>query len=241
MRKIAIIGVAVVSALTFGGSAQAATQTSVSSYDDVEFGGTGFHVAFGQVFSSKASCSASRKVKLVATKQGGKPKLLDSGVTTAEGAISGGYLKSRVAGAKLEFVVPATRKCAGASVRVMAAPNPERPTTRATANSVIATLAVNGKKKDGAFAGLILLQSGISKLKGGMPPAKCFGGRKISLYGDGDLFDHGKTSHNGTWALHLTRKESKSTAEFTVKLRKSKAPDGTKCGAASTTFPGIAP
>lgn len=236
-RKFTVLGVTTVAALAFAGTAQAATSTDISSYDDVEFGGTGFHVAFGQVFSSKDSCSANRKVKLVA-KKAGKTKLLDSGVSSSEGAISGGYLKNRVGNSQVKFVAPKTKKCDSASVRVVADPPIEMLKPKAT-DTAIAPIAVDGKGKDGAFAGLILLSSGTTKLRGGNPSIpNCFSKRKMSLFGDGDLLDHGKTSHNGTWALHVTRKEFQSVTEFTVKVRKSKAPDGSQCGASSTTFSG---
>ncbi len=114
--KFTVLGITAVATLALAGNAQAATSTDISSYDDVEFGDTGFHVGFGQVFSSKDSCSANRKVKLV-TEKSGKTKLLDVGVTSAEGAISGGYLKSRVGNAQIGFVAPKTKECDSASVR----------------------------------------------------------------------------------------------------------------------------
>jgi hypothetical protein len=234
--RFTVLGITTVATLALAGNAQAATSTDISSYDDVEFGGTGFHVGFGQVFSSEDSCSANRKVKLVAEK-GGKTKLLDRGVSSSEGAISGGYLKSRVGNAKIEFVAPKTRKCESASVRVKPdAIMVEKIRPKATDTS-IAPIAINGRKADGAVAGLILLSTGTSKLRGGNPDIpNCFSNRKMSLYGDGDLLDHGKTSRNGTWALHVTKKEFQSVTDLEVKVRKSKAPDGSKCGASSTSF-----
>lgn len=229
MRKVAVIGVAVVATLTFASSAQAAS-TSITSYGEREFGDTGFHVAFGQVFSSKSSCSANRRVKLVSEK-GGKRKLLDSGVSSADGAISGGYLESRVGGGTLKFIASKTRKCKGATAKVEVVLE-RAANRRAAAGTIPAILGVNGNKQDGAFVGLILIESPNRALLRGQAP-KCFANRKMSLYKDGELIDRGKSTHNGTWALHVTRREFNSMSEFVVKVRKSKKPP---CGAGSSTF-----
>ncbi len=234
MRKLLIFGVAAIAALAFAGNAQAATSTSVSVYDDVQFGGTGFFVAFGQVFSRKDSCSANRKVKLVA-KKNGKEKVLDVGRSSADGAISGGYLSDRAAGAALRFVAPKTTRCDSASAGVVEEMRSLAPQKRKATGTAVAVLGANGDKQNGAFAGLILLSQGSGKLRG-MPVPKCFADRRVSLYGDGKVLDHGKTSRNGTWAQHLTLSESRSISEYKVKVGKATAPDGTKCAPGSTTF-----
>jgi hypothetical protein len=220
MRKIAVIGVAVVATLAFAGSAQAAS-TSISSYGQIEFGDTGYHVAFGQVFSPKSSCSANRKVKLV-SREGSKQKLLDSDVSSADGAISGAYTEAQLGDGTPRLIAPETKKCEAASATVQSLP--ARAAGRRAA-TLVSFLGVNGKKQNGAFAGLILLEKGASKA--------CFGNRKISLYGDGELLDQGRTSRHGSWALHVTKGEFNSVTEFTAKVRKSKKP---ACGSGSTTY-----
>ncbi len=234
MRKVAAIGIAAIATLAFATTAEAKTSTTVRPYNDVEFSDTGFHVAFGQVFSNKQSCAANRKVKLVAVK-GGKSKVVGSGVSTDEGAISGGYLKSRVGNAQIRLVAPKTKKCGADSAVVEADPNP--PVTRRANETLPAVLDVDGKGNDGAFAGLILLQQPLKGQRGSAPPRQCFVGRKISLYGDGEQLDHGVTSNRGTFALHVTNSEFNTVSQFKIKVRKSKAPDGTECGAGETTFP----
>ena len=230
MRKVVVIGVAAVASLAFATSAQAAS-TSIASYSEFEFGDTGYHVAFGQVFSPKASCAAGRKVNLVSEK-GGKQKLLDSGVSSADGAISGGYLESRAGDGTLRLIAPKTRKCKGASAKVELIME-RSASRRAGPGTIPAILGVNGSKQNGAFAGLVLVESGNNKALMRGQGGNCFANRKMSLYRDGELIDRGKTTHNGTWALHVTRREFDPMSEFVVKVRKSKKPP---CGAGSSTF-----
>jgi hypothetical protein len=67
---------------------------------------------------------------------------------------------------------------------------------------------------------------------------QCFSNRKMTLIGDGEVLDKGRSSHNSSFALHLTAKENRTIAQFTVNVAESKTPSGETCSAGQTDFSG---
>lgn len=227
MRKFGLITgiVAITSMVALAPATQARSggaNADVKVYDNEIVLDT-FALTFGQVFSSKSDCADGRKFKLI-DKNGKKSKKIDSGKTSDEGAMSGGYLSNRIKGT-LFFQLPATKGCAAAKGRIGEPAKPDDALPK-DVDTIPLVADINGIMDDGAVAGILLLSD----------RAKCFSNRKMTLIGDGEVLDKGRSSDNSTFALHLTAEENQTIAQFTVKVAKSKTPSGETCRAGRTDF-----
>jgi len=178
-------------------------------------------VVFGQLFSDEKSCVAKRKYEMVAKTDGTK-KVVDSGKTSKEGAISGFVTSQEFPeDTSVSFSVAKTKSCAKVN-QVVEESDPVRAaaTGRATAG-VVNVLDVNGEGKDGAVAGLITSNK-----------SKCVKGRKLQLKVNGKVTDKGKTTKDGAFALHITAKEFDPDNTVAVVMSKSNG-----CAAGSGQVP----
>lgn len=226
MKKLLALVLTVAAALSLATVADAKTPANVRTYGDVPYDMSGVRVSFGQVFSKKRECYSKRDFRFaVQTKQG--KQFIDGGATSLDGAISAGYDSELVDGRDLYYVLSKTKHCASETVAVETPDPLNRDFAKPPVRTIIVPLGLNGFKQDGAFAGLV----GLNK------QARCFDDRKTKLVVDGEVVDRGTTSFGGSWALHLLRREFKGgEAKLTVKVAKSKLPNGTVCAGDSLTL-----
>ena len=151
---------------------------------------------------------------------------LDSGRSSAEGAISAFYSTDAAENAtRLYLLAAKTKGCAKGKRRVPPPTTVVLPKGNAV-DTFVNIMNVDGKGPDGAFAGIV----GLSER------ARCFAERKVELSADGTVIDEGTTTEHGGWAMHVTRDEFDSATTFRVRIKKDKAPNGTVCAAGSSIF-----
>jgi hypothetical protein len=209
----AILMIACMGLLSAQAQGKAKAPTDVVIYDIDAYDGPNV-LAFGQIFSSKESCSANRKFKLIAT-TGSATEVVDKGKSSDEGGVAVAFDETKLAGITgIGIVVPNTSKCAQASApfgggKVVARAKP--------AKSQVEIVGIDGENKDGAVAGVVT--SGKSE---------CVGKRKVELLVDGRKRDAGTTSKAGAFALHITAHEAKDGADIKVSVKKT-----SKCSGAT--------
>lgn len=201
MKKLAALAAVATATIAMADGAQAAAPSSIKFYD-LASSGPSQGVAFGQLFSKKGSCVAGRKFKLVVRTNVGRPKTVDKGTTSEEGALSALVTTTDLTGiTDINFVAAKTKKCGKASAPLTIGPIAAG---RAAATTVDIVGAA-GIEKDGAFAGTV-----------GSGKSSCRSNRKVKLFRNGKVLDTGVTTQRGSWALHVTRKETSAGATFKV-------------------------
>lgn len=200
------------------------------------YGLTGFQhqtsIASGQILSPRKSCSRERRFKLVATSSEGKPKVLDRGMSSREGAVSGYFRSRELDGADdAVFIASQAKGCPRLRGSIREWSGPKERTARAAEEQIksfVAIVAPTGVGADGAFKGIVALS----------PGADCFRGRRMTLLADGEVLDQGDTTKNGAWALHLTQSEFDTTKRFRVKVAGARTKVDQECTSASALYPG---
>ena len=225
--RLAIAIGAAIAAFTMASTAEAkpSAATKIVVYNNIQ-GPPPTALAFGRLASPKPACVINRKVKLVGKMPNGKTKSLDSGRSSAEGAVSAFYSTDAAENAKRLYLLAAKTKGCAKGKRRVPPPATVVPLKGNVVGSFVNIMNVDGKGPDGAFAGFVGLSA----------PAKCFADRKVVLSADGTVIDEGTTTEHGGWALHVTRDEFDSVATFRVQVKKDKAPNGTVCAAGSSIF-----
>lgn len=214
--------------LTLAGPASAAskkTKTQLTPFSTPP-GFDDLYSLSGLLDSSKDSCVSGREYQLVGKKGKAKPRTIDRGTSSEDGAV-GGFAKVRSTDLKLSFRVPATAGCKGASARVGLPSIMEPLRQRADVGTMPLITGIGSKRSQGAFVGFILLDE----------KAECFSDRKMTLRNaDGDVLDRGRTSRNGGFALHLTEGEYFAGDPFTASVAAGRS-GGDNCEAGSATYP----
>ena len=211
--RIAIAIGAAIAAFTMASTAEAkpSAATKIVVYNNIQ-GPPPTALAFGRLASPKPACVINRKVKLVGKMPNGKTKSLDSGRSSAEGAVSAFYSTDAAENAKRLYLLAAKTKGCAKGKRRVPPPATVVPLKGNVVGSFVNIMNVDGKGPDGAFAGFVGLSA----------PAKCFADRKVVLSADGTVIDEGTTTEHGGWALHVTRDEFDSVATFRVQVKKDK-------------------
>lgn len=226
MKRLSILLLAAVAALSFAASAGAKTPANVRTYGELDYPSENIRVTIGQVFSGKRECFSNRRFVFSVAAKGGGLKPIDTGKTSLDGAIAGGYDNDFVKDRDVYFTLAKTKRCAGKTVK---ATPPEEMSARKVAKpvgSVVLLLGLDSFGSDGVFGGLVGLEK----------RAKCFYNRKMKLLGGGEVLDRGTTTFGGAFGLHITEGEFFGSDKLVFKVAKSKLKDGTVCGAAKTTY-----
>ena len=120
----ATIACCLVAAAVFasGAAAKPATPTTIDIYDVNTLDGK-IAVVYAQIFSPKKACQADRRTKLVFLYNNKKPKVIDIGVSSGDGAFALRYRSTQLSGVAGFALVaaassPGKTKCAKAKVKV---------------------------------------------------------------------------------------------------------------------------
>jgi len=202
-----------------------ATGSSIGVYD-VRPATPATGLSSGQILGASRTCTKHRRYKLVARARNGRTSVLDHGETSSEGVLAGFFLnRDALAARSVYFKVPATATCPS----VMASlPDQGRQLAANRSRSVgteVQVIGVNGLDGNGAIMGFLELKK----------QAECFAGRRMKLSENGRVFDSGRSSANGAWALHLTRHEYESSDQVRIGVSRSKSEDRGICQAAGVT------
>jgi hypothetical protein len=213
--------------LAFASDAAAADRLQVYDLRDIP-DSTG--LASGQILSSKGMCAQKRRFKLVALRAG-KRKVLDHGLSSREGAVSGYFRDRDLRGADDGvFVANRTKRCPrlSGSLRDWSEGAERLERDHGSSKTAVFIVSVNGVDEDGAFGGIL----------SATPRADCFRGRKMRLIADGKVLDKGITTANGAWALHVTQTEFDTTELFRVRVAKASTKKGQRCKPAGVGYGG---
>lgn len=229
MKKVSITLLAAVAALSLATTAEAKTGAKITTFGEVDYAQKNVKVTLGQVTSSKRECFSNRRFFFTFMTKNDEMKGIDTGKTSLDGAISGGYDTGVVKNRPLFFTLIKTKECAGKTV--LAEPPDVMRASRAMAlkkpvGSVILVLGLRTWSSDGVLGGLVGLEK----------RAKCFYNRKMKLLADGAMIDRGTTNFGGAFGFHITEGEFVGATKLVFKVAKSKRKNGTVCGAAKTTI-----
>jgi len=207
----------------------APAQARIAIYDGVEAGpNTG--IIFGQIFSRRSDCRSARPVKLVVASGGGR-EVVDRGLSSDEGGISGLVTFDEFDSADaVYFLAPKVKRhgktiCARTKEPITLAKAPS--TAAKPVPTAVTIVDIDGEGSNGTVAGLVITGPG------GRP---CLAGRKVTLLVDGDRVDRGTTTGRGAFGLHITAAEAEGSTSIKVKLKRSKLPNGKVCGGDSDLF-----
>ena len=222
MKKlVACIAVAAVS-LAAAGTAEANPPAKgvISLYDVYVPTNESSALPFGQLLSTKA-CEGNRKFKLVGV-NGSKSTTIDKGKTSRDGGLSAiVHGRDSADFTDVVFIVAKTKACAQAtfSFRKMSKEVAEKAAAKA-ANSIVQFLDVASRGTDGMFAGTVE-----------SPSHECASNRKIKLLLGDKVLDTTTTTASRTWALHITKAESKMPGKIRAVVEK-----GSECAGGKDTF-----
>lgn len=179
--------------------------------------------ATGGTESPKAACVGNRSFKLVLVSSKGKKKVVDTGRSSDDGALSGLVTKKDAEGAEsAKLVITKTSACAKGSATV--SPAVVLPRAKG-ADSEVIIAGLGSSQSDGTFAGVV-----------DSPKAACRTNRKLKLTGGGDLLDKGTTTEGGTWGLHITETEFFTAGPLKVTASPSRLSGGKRCAGSTATF-----
>lgn len=232
MRLVGALAGALVAAALLATTAHAApTQGRIVIYNGVEAGAdTG--IIFGQIFSRRAECRSARRVKLVAA-SGGSRDVLDKGLSSSEGGISGRLTFDEYESADAVYLLAPKVKRHGRTIcarveELFAEGEARLPGGAAKAVPTAVTIAmIDGSGSNGAVAGV---------LGTGPGGRSCLADRKVTLLVDGAKADRGTTTGRGAFALHITEAEFDVSTSIAVRVKRSKLPNGKTCGGGSDSF-----
>lgn len=180
-----------------GADAKAPAQGSFKLYGAYTPTDESLAIPFGQLISSNA-CDGARKFKLLAVDRGAKSTTIDKGTTSRDGGVSA-VIKSRDAhdAEDAVLVVAKTKKCAKVtfSFRRLGRDAAEQSFAR-PAGASIKFLSFAALSGDGVFVGTVSSSA-----------HKCRSDRKIQLMLGDEVIDSGRTTADGSWALHFTEAE----------------------------------
>jgi len=176
-----------------------------------------FVLPYGQLRSSKA-CDGDRKFKLVGIK-GPKSTTVDKGTTSRDGGLSAFVRGDDTAGVDdLVFIVAKTKACAKVKLSITEAGREVAGNGVArAAGSIVQFLDFSYLGTDGMFAGTVESTS-----------RKCVGDRKIKLLLGNKVLDSTRTTADGTWALHITKAESKVSRKIQAVVERTSGCSGGK-------------
>jgi hypothetical protein len=168
-------------------------------------------------------------VKFVAVRDG-KRKVVDRGLSSAEGAVAG-YFRSRdlVGADDGVFVARRSKGCPRirGSFRDALEPEPEvAARDRFPSETEVGIVGAEGVDPDGAFSGILSVT----------PRAECFDGRRVRLVVNGRTLDAGTTTENGGWALHITSAEYARNTTFRVRVAKAETSTRQECTAGGASY-----